>query len=116
MDSEPAQQATATPPDGGASGSGDGIDATQLPEMPLFSCKEAYVYRVPPATTVGHRAELWDVNNCELRPLPGQGRAQPRTRRCNRMPPAGPGYARRSPGSHRRSHESSTCLLQGWPP
>ena len=31
-------------------------------ELRLFSCREAYLYRVPPATTVGHRAELWDVN------------------------------------------------------
>ena len=34
----------------------------QLPELPLFSCREAYVYKVPPASTAGHRAELWDVN------------------------------------------------------
>ena len=31
-------------------------------ELPLFSCREAYVYKVPPASTAGHRAELWDVN------------------------------------------------------
>ena len=31
-------------------------------ELPLFACREAYVYRIPPATTAGHRAELWDVN------------------------------------------------------
>ena len=32
-------------------------------EQVLFSCpKDAYVYRVPPASTVGHRAELWNVN------------------------------------------------------
>jgi hypothetical protein len=37
-------------------------EGEQLPELPLFSCKEAYVYRVPPASTVGHRAEVWDVD------------------------------------------------------
>lgn len=40
----------------------DSISPNELPELPLFSCKEAYVYRVPPATTAGHRAELWNVN------------------------------------------------------
>ncbi len=33
------------------------------PELVTFSCKEAYVYKAAPATTVGHRAELWDVDN-----------------------------------------------------
>ena len=33
------------------------------PELVTFSCKEAYVYKAPPASTVGHRAELWDVDN-----------------------------------------------------
>ena len=33
------------------------------PELLTFSCKEAYVYKAPPASTVGHRAELWDVDN-----------------------------------------------------
>eukprot|EP00890_Picochlorum_soloecismus_P002645 jgi/Picsp_1/3381/NSC_06219-R1_protein len=28
----------------------------------LFSCDLAYVYRVPPAGTSGHRAETWDVS------------------------------------------------------
>lgn len=37
-------------------------EGDELPELPLFSCKEAYVYQVPPATTAGHRAEMWDVN------------------------------------------------------
>lgn len=35
----------------------------ELPELPLFSAAEAYVYKVPAATTSGHRAEMWDVNN-----------------------------------------------------
>lgn len=33
------------------------------PELLTFSCKEAYVYKAPPPSTVGHRAELWDVDN-----------------------------------------------------
>lgn len=36
---------------------------TERVELLTFSCKEAYVYIAPPATTVGHRAELWDVDN-----------------------------------------------------
>jgi hypothetical protein len=32
-------------------------------ELTTFSCKEAYVYIVPPSTTIGHRAELWDVDH-----------------------------------------------------
>lgn len=31
-------------------------------ELQVFYCREAYVYQVPPATTVGHRADLWNVN------------------------------------------------------
>lgn len=30
--------------------------------LTVFQCKEAYVYQVPPASTVGHRADLWNVN------------------------------------------------------
>ncbi len=33
------------------------------PELVTFTCKEAYVYRAPPSTVHGHRAELWDVDN-----------------------------------------------------
>ncbi|RMZ57072.1 hypothetical protein APUTEX25_002304, partial [Auxenochlorella protothecoides] len=29
----------------------------------VFMAEEAYVYRIPPATTVGHRAETWNVNS-----------------------------------------------------
>lgn len=53
----PPKESTAPPLDSGSS------DGDALPELPLFGCREAYVYRVPPATTVGHRAEMWDVNN-----------------------------------------------------
>ncbi|CAK0785505.1 hypothetical protein CVIRNUC_008715 [Coccomyxa viridis] len=31
--------------------------------LTTFSCKEAYVYKAPPATTGRHQAELWDVDN-----------------------------------------------------
>ena len=32
-------------------------------ELVTFSCRECVVYMIPPASTVGHRAELWDVEN-----------------------------------------------------
>lgn len=32
-------------------------------ELTTFQCREAYVYKIPPASTVGHRAELWDVDH-----------------------------------------------------
>ncbi|KAL4430811.1 hypothetical protein ABPG75_006067 [Micractinium tetrahymenae] len=63
---EAAPATAAEPPSteaSAASSAGPGPEGPgSLPELPLFSCKEAYVYRVPPATTAGHRAELWDVN------------------------------------------------------
>lgn len=56
-------EAAATSGDITAGGNTSGDGGEPVPELPLFSCKEAYVYRVPPASTVGHRAEVWDVNN-----------------------------------------------------
>lgn len=32
-------------------------------ELITFQCKECYVYRPPPASSIGHRAELWDVDH-----------------------------------------------------
>lgn len=32
-------------------------------ELTTFQCREAYVYKIPPASTIGHRAELWDVDH-----------------------------------------------------
>lgn len=32
-------------------------------ELTAFVAPDAYVYRIPPATTVGHRAETWNVNS-----------------------------------------------------
>lgn len=32
-------------------------------ELTTFQCKECYVYRPPPASSIGHRAELWDVDH-----------------------------------------------------
>lgn len=32
-------------------------------ELTTFSCRESVVYMIPPASTVGHRAELWNVDN-----------------------------------------------------
>lgn len=68
MPTEPQPQGAAAA--GATTAGNDGTPAaepatagTELPELPLFSCREAYVYRVPPATTSGHRAEMWDVNN-----------------------------------------------------
>ncbi len=31
-------------------------------EVVTFRCKEAYLYSVPPASTIGHRAETWNVD------------------------------------------------------
>eukprot|EP01023_Acetabularia_acetabulum_P015562 TRINITY_DN17591_c1_g1_i3.p1 TRINITY_DN17591_c1_g1~~TRINITY_DN17591_c1_g1_i3.p1 ORF type:complete len:267 (+),score=34.10 TRINITY_DN17591_c1_g1_i3:75-803(+) len=31
-------------------------------ELVTFSIKECYVYQIPPASSLGHRAEMWDVN------------------------------------------------------
>ncbi|KAI7835318.1 hypothetical protein COHA_004710 [Chlorella ohadii] len=59
--SAPSAEAATVAPSSG-SGAPAEPDVAALPDMVLFRCKEAYVYRVPPATTVGHRAELWDVN------------------------------------------------------
>ncbi|KAK9805274.1 hypothetical protein WJX72_010397 [[Myrmecia] bisecta] len=38
-------------------------DETPRVELVTFSCKECYIYKIPPASTVGHRAELWDVDH-----------------------------------------------------
>lgn len=73
QDEAPSSEASAASPSGAAteppsseasaaSPAGAAAEPASLPDLPLFSCKEAYVYRVPPATTAGHRAELWDVN------------------------------------------------------
>jgi len=32
-------------------------------QLIIFQCKELYIYKVPPASTIGHRAELWGVDN-----------------------------------------------------
>lgn len=33
-------------------------------EMVLYFCKECYIYTsIPPASTIGHRADAWGVNN-----------------------------------------------------
>lgn len=36
---------------------------TGATEVSAFVAPDAYVYRIPPATTVGHRAETWNVNS-----------------------------------------------------
>lgn len=38
-------------------------DAEVRAELTTFQCKECYVYRPPPASSIGHRAELWDVDH-----------------------------------------------------
>lgn len=38
-------------------------DAELRAELITFQCKECYVYRPPPAGSIGHRAELWDVDH-----------------------------------------------------
>ena len=40
-------------------------DADPEPEraqLTVFSSKEAYVYKIPPASTIGHRADTWGVD------------------------------------------------------
>lgn len=32
-------------------------------ELITFTSKECYVYRPPPASSIGHRAEFWDVDH-----------------------------------------------------
>ena len=31
-------------------------------ELTVFSSKEVYVYQIPPASTIGHRADAWGVD------------------------------------------------------
>ena len=38
-------------------------DAELRAELTTFQSKECYVYRPPPASSIGHRAELWDVDH-----------------------------------------------------
>ena len=38
------------------------VDAAAPSEVVAFQASEAYVYSIPSATTVGHRAETWNVN------------------------------------------------------
>jgi hypothetical protein len=32
-------------------------------EVQLFKWSSVYVYRIPPASTIGHRAEMWNVDS-----------------------------------------------------
>lgn len=50
-------------------------------EVVTFRCKEAYVYQVPPAGTIGHRAETWNVDKwLQVGPVEkvGQPKLRPR--------------------------------------
>ncbi len=38
-------------------------EVVQHSELTTFQTREAYVYKIPPASTVGHRAEMWDVDH-----------------------------------------------------
>lgn len=38
-------------------------EAQPRAELTTFSCKECYVYKPPPASSIGHRAEFWDVDH-----------------------------------------------------
>ena len=52
-----------------ASSSAD--DEHEHSELVLFKVNDACVYQVPPASTIGHRAEMWDVDNwLQVRPGP----------------------------------------------
>ena len=37
--------------------------APERAELSVFTSKEAYVYRIPPASTTGHRADTWGVDD-----------------------------------------------------
>ena len=41
----------------------DAADREYRAELTTFQCKECYVYRPPPASSIGHRAEFWDVGH-----------------------------------------------------
>ncbi len=41
----------------------DAADREYRAELTTFQCKECYVYRPPPASSIGHRAEFWDVDH-----------------------------------------------------
>ena len=49
----------------------DAADAVEHAELTTFKSQEGYVYKVPPSSTIGHRAELWDVDHwLQARPIP----------------------------------------------
>jgi len=37
--------------------------ASERAELVVFTSREAYVYRIPPASTTGHRADTWGVDD-----------------------------------------------------
>lgn len=41
----------------------DTAEEEDYAELTTFTCRDAYVYRIPPASTNGHRAELWRVDD-----------------------------------------------------
>lgn len=46
----------------GTSGDDDSCASDQHLELTVFSCSDCCIYRIPPVTSFGHRAELWDVD------------------------------------------------------
>mmetsp|Transcript_39528 Transcript_39528/g.112088 ORF Transcript_39528/g.112088 Transcript_39528/m.112088 type:complete len:282 (-) Transcript_39528:72-917(-) len=59
--------AAAPPPGDPQPGRGDTAEPSEdaEPEVSLvrFRVKECYLYSIPPASSIGHRAETWDVDN-----------------------------------------------------
>lgn len=88
MASAAAPQDAASPAAAAASAAAD----ESLPELPLFSCKEAYVYRVPPATN--HQAETWDVNNWVRQCTQQHLLACSQSARCSRLMHSAPPHSR----------------------
>lgn len=39
------------------------VEVEQRAELTVFSSKEAYIYKIPPASTIGHRADTWNVDS-----------------------------------------------------
>lgn len=41
----------------------ESMEEQEHAELTTFQCRDGYVYRIPPASTNGHRAELWRVDD-----------------------------------------------------
>lgn len=39
------------------------VEVEERAELTVFLSKEAYIYKIPPASTIGHRADTWNVDS-----------------------------------------------------